>query len=62
VVRYAEERDGKEIEALNVGFGRTFAVPGRYWKAGVLPNPAIRAVPKLINSLRWFLPRMPLIV
>ena len=23
----------------NVGFGRTFAVPGRCWKAGVLPIP-----------------------
>ena len=28
----------------NVGFGRTFAVPGRCWKAGVQHKPAVRAV------------------
>ena len=31
---------------INARFGRTFAVPGRFGKAGVLPNPAFRAVLK----------------
>jgi hypothetical protein len=26
---------------IKVGFGRTFAVPGRCWRAGVLPKPAV---------------------
>jgi hypothetical protein len=29
---------------MNVWSGRTFAVPGRCWKAGVLPNPAVHAI------------------
>jgi len=30
-----------EAARVSVCFGRTFAVPGDAWKAGVLPNPAV---------------------
>ncbi len=32
------------VEELKVAFGRTFAVPGRCWKAGVVRNPAFHVV------------------
>ena len=28
---------------INARIGRTFAVPGRFWKAAILPNPAFDA-------------------
>jgi hypothetical protein len=36
--------------SLDARFGRTFAVPGRCWKAGVVPNPAVRAVLLAANA------------
>jgi hypothetical protein len=41
VIRRSRSRDGN---TPYVAVGRTFAVPGRCWRTGVLPNPAVHAV------------------
>lgn len=48
----------------NLHFGRTFAVPGRCWKADVLPNPAFHTSSRLkvTAGSRGSPPRQPLIV
>jgi hypothetical protein len=38
---HARPRGRSTSAGGNVGFGRTFAVPGRCWRAGVLPKPAV---------------------
>ena len=51
--------------AMNARYGRTFAVPGRCWKADVPPNPAVHAVSRYSGSryprIARSLPRNPLI-
>jgi hypothetical protein len=37
--------------SVNACFGRTFAVPGRSWKAAILPNPALQAVPTRVSLI-----------
>ncbi len=44
VPRPRERVGARSVDPTNGRFGRTFAVPGLFWKAGVLLDPAVRAV------------------